>query len=169
LLFCRRALARGYLTCHLCSLVMCPQYWKHAYAQHSHRTGTGKKDESSPFRPGRDSSTNVITAVRSQQVPSLFEGYTHFRRTPALPASATRVFFFFFADPHDDHGVVISASSYNGATRTGVIAVYDSLLRLLSDYQRHFRGYLAAMSANRSHREDSGAHVWKVRGHATGL
>jgi hypothetical protein len=111
------------------SLVMCPQYWKHAYAQHSHRTGTGKKDESSPFRPGRDSSTNVITAVRSQQVPSLFEGYTHFRRTPALPASATRVFFFFFANPHDDHGVVVSAGSYNGATRTGVITVYDSLLR----------------------------------------
>jgi hypothetical protein len=91
---------------------MCPQYWKHAYAQHSHHTGTGKKDESSPFRPGRDSSTNVITAVRCQQVPSLFEGYTHFRRTPALPASATRVFFFFFANPHDDHWVVVSAGLY---------------------------------------------------------
>jgi hypothetical protein len=65
-----------YLTC-LYSLVMCPQCRKHAYAQHSHRTGIGNKDKSPPFRPGRYSSTNVITVVRSQQIPSLFEGYNY--------------------------------------------------------------------------------------------
>jgi hypothetical protein len=74
-----------------------------------------------------------------------FQGYTHFRRAPALPASTTRVFFF--ANPHDDHWVVVSADLYNGATRTGLITVYDSLLRPLSDYQRLFQQYLAVISA----------------------
>jgi hypothetical protein len=77
-----------YLTC-LYSLVMCPQCRKHAYAQHSHRTGIGKKDESPPFRPGRYSSTNVITVVRSQQMPSLFEGYKY----PLPPNTCSACFY----------------------------------------------------------------------------
>jgi hypothetical protein len=54
---------------------------------------------------------------------------------------------FFYANPENDHWVVVSADLFDGAMRTGLIIVYDPLFRALGRYAKPLREFFAVIGA----------------------